>query len=127
MAPDNNNSLDDLDLDLDSAIGAAEDLVGMIDDGIGMDLDDVLNAGSSDEDLLPGGGKRYDFNRPNSISRAFEQNLNAVGEAYAKTGTLDFTNLFRMTTTVEFVGMRQSTYSEYLEELPNPTWLPLSL
>jgi len=119
VAPDNNNTLDDLDLD--AAIGAAEDMVGDVDDGMGMDLDDVLNADSSDEDILPGGGKRYDFNRPNSISKTFEQNLHAVGEAYAKTGTLDFTNLFRMTTTVEFQGLRQSTYSEYLEELPNPT------
>lgn len=120
MALDNNNDTLD-DLDLDAAIGAAEDMVGDVDDGMGMDLDDVLNADSSDEDLLNGGNKRYDFNRPNSISRNFEQNLNAVGEAFAKTGTLDFTNLFRMTTNVEFQGLRQSTYSEYLEELPNPT------
>ncbi len=120
MATDNNNDLLD-DLDLDAAIGAAEDMVGDVEDGMGMDLDDVLNADSSDEDILSGGGKRYDFNRPNSISRTFEKNLNAVGESYAKTGTIDFTNLFRMTTTVEFQGLRQSTYSEYLEELPNPT------
>ena len=122
MAPDNNmdtNALDDLDLD--AAIGAAEDLVGDVDDGLGMDLDDVLNADSADEDILPGGSKRYDFNRPNSISRTFEQNLHAVGESFAKTGTIDFTNLFRMTTTVDFQGLRQSTYSEYLDELPNPT------
>ncbi len=120
MAPDDMNiGTDGLDdLDLDSAIGAAEDLVGNVD---GMDLDDVMNAGSAEEDVLPGGGRRYDFNRPNSISRNFEQNLNAVGESYAKTGTIDFTNLFRMTTTVEFQGLRQSTYVEYLEELPNPT------
>lgn len=124
MATDDKNPAleEDLDdLDLDAAIGAAEDLVGQVGDDIGMDLDDVLNADSADEDLLPGGQKRYDFNRPNSISRTFEQNLNAVGEAFAKTGTIDFTNLFRMTTTVEFQGLRQSTYSEYLEGLPNPT------
>lgn len=120
MAPDDSNldteGLDDLDLD--AAIGAAEDLVGAAGE---MDLDDVLNADSADEDLLPGGQRRYDFNRPNSISRNFEQNLNAVGESYAKTGTIDFTNLFRMTTTVDFQGLRQSTYREYLDELPNPT------
>ncbi len=121
MSPDDKNIDAQDDLDLDAAIGAAEDMVGDVNDGLGMDLDQVLNADSSDEDLLPGGSKRYDFNRPNSISRNFEQNLHAVGEAYAKTGTIDFTNLFRMTTTVEFQGLRQSTYSEYLEELPNPT------
>lgn len=125
MAPEdkNNDGLDDLDLE--AAIGAAEDLAGDVDDGMSMDLDDVLNADSSDENILAGGGKRYDFNRPNSMSRVFEQNLNAVGEAFSKTGTIDFTNLFRMTTTVEFQGLRQSTYSEYLEELPNPTSVAL--
>ena len=120
MAPEDKNigteGLDDLDLD--AAIGAAEDLVG---DADGLDLEDVLNANSADEDLLPGERRRYDFNRPNSINRNFEQNLNAVGEAYAKTGTIDFTNLFRITTTVDFQGLRQSTYQEYMEELPNPT------
>ncbi len=126
MAPDNNMENDALDdLDLDAAIGAAEDMVGEVDDGMGMDFEDVLNADSADEDVLPGGGKRYDFNRPNSISRTFEQNLNAVGESFAKTGTIDFTNLFRMTTTVDFQGLRQSTYSEYQEELPNPTCVAL--
>ncbi len=113
------NGLDDMDLE--AAIGAAENLAGEVNDGMEMDLDDVLNADSSDEDLIPGGGKRYDFNRPNSMSKVFEQNLNAVGESFAKTGTIDFTNLFRITTTVEFDGLRQTTYSEYLEELPNPT------
>ncbi len=123
MAPDGKNfdsdGLDDMDLD--AAIGAAENLAGDVNDGMSMDLDDVLNADSSDEDLLPGGSKRFDFNRPNSMSRVFEQNLNAVGESFAKTGTIDFTNLFRMTTTVEYQGLRQATYSEYMEELPNPT------
>jgi flagellar motor switch protein FliM len=109
------------DLDLEAAIGAAESLAGDVNDGLDMDLDDVLNADSSDEDILSGGSRRYDFNRPNSISRTFEQNLSAVGEAFAKAGAIDFTNLFRMTTSVDFNGMRQSTYSEYLEELPNPT------
>jgi flagellar motor switch protein FliM len=108
------------DLDLDAAIGAAEDIAGAVDDGLGVDLEDVLNAGSS-EDELGGGPKRYDFNRPTNISRTFEQNLRAVAEAFAKTGTIDFTSLMRMTTSVEFVNLKQMTYSEYLAELPNPT------
>ncbi|PID79748.1 hypothetical protein CSA17_04040 [bacterium DOLJORAL78_65_58] len=118
MSPDDKNSRNMDDLDLDAALDVAEDLVGGAD---GLDLDQVLNADSADEDLLSGEQRRYDFHRPNSINRNFEQNLNAVGEAYAKTGTIDFTNLFRMTTTVDFQGLRQSTYLEYMEELPNPT------
>ena len=42
------------DLDLDSAIGAAEDLVGAVDDGIGVDIEDVMNADSDEDDLGEG-------------------------------------------------------------------------
>lgn len=107
------------DLDLDAAIGAAENLVGEVDNGIGVDLDEVLNADSGAGDL--GGQQQYDFNRPTTISRVFEQNLQAVAENFAKIGTIDFTNLFRVTTQVEHMGLRQSTYNEFVQELPNPT------
>ena len=125
MAPEDkdnleNDGLDDLDLDLDAAIGAAEGLVGEVDDGMDVDLDDVLNAESGDESL-DGGPRRYDFNRPHNISRSFEHTLQSVGENFAKTGTIEFTSLLRMTTTVEFKGLSQSTFSEYQSELPNPT------
>lgn len=122
MAPDNMDNLgtDALDdLDLDAAIGAAEDLVGEVDDGMGVDLDEVLNADSGADDL--GGQRPYDFNRPTTISRVFEQNLQAVAETFAKIGTIDFTSLFRVTTQVEHMGLRQSTYTEFVQELPNPT------
>ena len=130
MAPaDNDNldkdALDDLDsLDQDAAIGVAESLAGTVDDGMGVDLDDVLNADSGDESL-DGGPRRYDFNRPHNISRSFEHSLQAIGEAFAKTGTIDFTSLLRMTTTVEFKGLRQSTFAEYQAELPNPTCISM--
>lgn len=113
-----NNALEDLDLD--AAIGAAQNLAGAVDDGMAMDLEDVLNA-DSDDDTLDGGPRRYDFNRPTNISRTFEQNLQSLAESFAKTGTIDFTSLMRMTTTVEFQGLKQTTFAEYIEEMPNPT------
>jgi len=113
-----NGTMDDLDLD--SAIGAAQDLVGAVDDGMGVDLDDVLNADSDEQDL-GSGPKRYDFNRPTNISKTFEQNLQAVAESFAKTGTIDFTSLMRMTTMVDFQGLKLSTFSEIMDEMPNPT------
>lgn len=108
------------DQNLDAAIEAAEDLAGAVDDGMAVDLEDVLNA-DSDEGNLDGGPRRYDFNRPTNISRTFEQNLQSLAESFAKTGTIDFTSLMRMTTTVEFQGLKQTTFAEYIEELPNPT------
>ncbi len=108
------------DPELDAAIGQAESMAGTVDDGLGMDLEDVLNANSNDDDFGDG-PNRYDFNRPASISRTFEQNLKSVAESFAKTGTVEFTNLMRMTTSVEFQGLSQTTFAEYIAELPNPT------
>ncbi|MCK9997095.1 MAG: FliM/FliN family flagellar motor switch protein [Candidatus Krumholzibacteria bacterium] len=108
------------DLDLDAAIDAAEDLAGNVDGGLGIDLDDVLNASSEEEDHgdVP---EKYDFHRPHHISRPFQKNLQAVAEYFAKNGTIDFTSRLRMATDVEYQGLRQCTYAEFLRELPKPT------
>jgi flagellar motor switch protein FliM len=117
VAPEDLNNLDN-DLDLDAAIGAAEDLVGAV-GGTDMDLDDVMNA-SSDEELTYMGPRKYDFNRPHNISGAFEQNLQSIAETFAKTGGIDFTSLLRMTVGVEYKGLHQCSFGEYMVELPNP-------
>jgi flagellar motor switch protein FliM len=118
VAPEDLNNLDN-DLDLDAAIGAAEAIVGAV-GGTDMDLDDVMNAGS-DEELTYMGPRKYDFNRPHNISRAFEQNLQSIAETFAKTGGIDFTSLLRMTVGVEYSGLHQCSFGEYMVELPNPT------
>ncbi len=121
MAPEDRNNLDTEldDLDLDAAIGAAEDLVGTV-DGMEMDLEEVLKADSNAE-LSTDGPRMYDFNRPHNISQTFEQNLQSIAETFAKTGGIDFTSLLRMTAVVEYKGLHQSTFAEYLEDLPSPT------
>ncbi len=108
---------DDFDQDLDSAIGAAEELTG----AAAVDIDQVLESGPNADVGRPDGPAPYDFNRPNSISRIFEKNLQAVGEGFAKTATIDFTSLLRTTTKVEFTGMYQSSFGDYQNELPKPT------
>ncbi len=108
------------DLDLDAAIDAAEDLAGTVDGGLGIDLDEFLNASSQEEDLgdIPA---KYDFHRPHHISRPFQKNLQAVAEYFAKNGTIEFTSRLRMATDIEYHGIRQCTYAEFLRELPKPT------
>ncbi|MEN8005398.1 MAG: flagellar motor switch protein FliM [Candidatus Krumholzibacteriota bacterium] len=106
--------------DLGDAIDAAEELAGAVDDGLGLDLADVLNASSLEED--PGDGPvKYDFHRPHHISSPFQKNLQAVSEYFAKNGTIEFTSRLRMTTDVEYMGLRQCTYGEFVGELPRPT------
>lgn len=107
-------------LDLDAAIGAAQNLAGAVDEGLGVDLEEVLNADSAAGDVNQG-PRKYDFNRPHNISRGFEQNLQSIAENFAKTATIDFTSLMRMTIQVEYRGLRQGTFSEFIHEMPCPT------
>ena len=121
MAPEDLDLMnDDLDLDLEAAIGAAEGLAGTVGEAGDMDLDAVLNADPAME-AASAGPRPYDFNRPHNISRAFSNNLQAVAETFAKTAGIDFTSLVRASVQVEYRGLRQCTWGEYLEELPNPT------
>ena len=105
--------------DLDAAIDAAESLAGAVDGAGGLDLEEVLRAGPDD-----GGGdrapRRYDFYRPHNISRTFEHNLQAVADGFAKMGSIDFTSLLRMSVQVEYKGLRQCTFGEYVADLPEP-------
>ncbi|HPF71019.1 MAG TPA: FliM/FliN family flagellar motor switch protein [Candidatus Krumholzibacteria bacterium] len=120
MAPERTDHRDDLDLDLEAAIGAASELAGNVDPVGGLDMEAVLNADSA-VDAAMSGPRPYDFNRPHNISRAFANNLQAVAEGFAKMAGIDFTSLVRASVQVDYRGLRQSTYGEYLEELPNPT------
>lgn len=108
------------DLDLEQAIGEAEELAGSVNSGLGDDVEELINA-ESGEDCPTVGPRRYDFHRPRSISKTFAQNLQAVGENVAKTATTDFTSLMRTVTKVEYLGTRQCSFEEYREDLPKPT------
>ena len=121
MAPEENDIYnEDLDFDLESAIDAAEDFAGTVSNPA-LDIDAVLEADSTTESGPEVGPRRYDFNRPHSISRTFEKNLQSVGENFAKTATIDFTSFLRSTVQVEFGGMRQTSFGDYQKALPNPT------
>ena len=106
--------------DLDAAVDAAADLAGAVADGFGRDLEDMLNAPSHDRG--PGDAPvKYDFHRPHHISRAFQENLQAVADHFAKNGTIEFTSRLRMATDLKYTGLRQCTYGEFVAELPKPT------
>jgi flagellar motor switch protein FliM len=108
--------------DLDVAIDAVEELAGAVDDGLGLglDLEEMLNA-SSHQESLGDGPVKYDFHRPHHISRGFQKNLQAVADYFAKNGTIEFTSRLRTATDVRYLGLRQCTYAEFVRELPRPT------
>jgi len=107
-------------LDLDIALYEAEASAEEVDDDLGLDLEDVLNASPYEEDLGDTPVK-YDFHRPHNISRPFQKNLQAVADHFAKNGTIEFTSRLRLATDVEYLGLRQCTYAEFVRDLPLPT------
>jgi len=119
LTPDSDNySAEMLDeLDLDSAIGAA---TSPTESPAEVDLEAVLEAAPEDE---PSDGQlyRFDFDRPNRLSRQFEQNLLSVAENFAKIATIDFTSRLRVSTSVVFQSIRLVTCDDYLDRMPNPT------
>ena len=108
------------DLALDDALDADEDPAGPVDDGLELDFEDVLNA-SSHEENLGDTPVKYDFHRPHHISRAFQENLQAVADHFAKNGTIELTSRLRMATDVKYLGLHQCTYAEFAQDLPRPT------
>lgn len=104
------------DLDLESALGgdAGDEQVDL-----GVDLDQVMNADPDEE----GGVRAYDFNRPRSITRRFEQNLQHVAEQFTRVATVNFTSLLRANVAVEYTGLQLKSFAEYRDALPRPACL----
>lgn len=104
-----NDILDDLDLD--SALADAADL--------DVDLDDVMQADPEDE-ADPDGVKRYDFNRPHSISRRFEQNLRSIAEQFSRNATVMLTSLLRSNVVVDFDDIVLQSFDDLRNRAPRP-------
>jgi len=99
------------------------DLEGTLADAanLDLDLDAVLNADGEAEAV--GGARPYDFNKPRSISRRFEQNLQNIAELFARNATVSLTSLLRANVVVEFQGIQLKSFAEYRDALPRPTCL----
>lgn len=102
------------DLDLDSALEDAADL--------SLDLDAVMNA-DPEEEADAYGAKSYDFNRPHSISRRFEQNLRNVAEQFARNATVSLTNVLRSNVTIDFEALKLRSFAEMRDTMPRPACL----
>ena len=107
-----NDLLDDLDLD-----SALEDAAGLE-----LDLDAVMDADPEDETSADG-VRAYDFNRPHSISRRFEQNLRNIAEQFARNATVTLTSLLRSNVTLDFQGIQLRSFAEMREAMPQPACL----
>ncbi len=101
------------DLDLDAALEGAQ--------GLGLDLDAVMQSDPASEDI--GAARRYDFNRPHSISRRFSQNLQNLAEQFARNATVNLTSMLRANVVLDFQGVALRTFAEYRESLPRTTCL----
>jgi len=120
--PTQENEIPQATADIDPAgtgFATDQDLVGS--DPLHDAIDDVLLdelEGTSAPEI-----EVFDFNRPHSISRNFEQQLCNLAENFAKSATINFTNIFRVNTVLEFREMRLLTCSDYLANLGNPSFV----
>jgi len=114
--------VDTLDLQSTSPEAAPGGAGGLVDPARArrIDFEEVLNAdpGLAGDAREP---RPYDFNRPHNMSRTFANNLQAAGESFAKVAAIDCTSLMRATVQVDYRGLHQCTFSEYYDQLPNPT------
>lgn len=101
--------------------GCGSDTAPVDSDPLGAAIDDVLldelEATSALEIEI------FDFNRPHSISRNFEQQLCNLAENFAKLATINFTNIFRVNTVLEFRELRLLSCGDYLANLGNPSFV----
>ncbi len=100
-------------------VGSGED-TGLKSDPLGSSLDAALGD-DDDEPTSADSPVPFDFNRPHSVSRTFEQQLRNMCENFAKAATITFTNVFRVNTLLEFKGLTLVSCKDYLAEMPNPT------
>lgn len=65
--------------------------------------------------------RRYDFKRPERVSKDQIRALSAIHEVFARNFGATLSGMLRTIIDVRVVGVEQLTYSEFIHSLPNPT------
>jgi flagellar motor switch protein FliM len=68
---------------------------------------------------------RYDFRRPNKFNREHVRALHLANETFARQFTTVLSSTLRAVSQVTLRGVGQMTYDEYIQTVPNPTYLAL--
>lgn len=83
----------------------------------GIDLNgEAVGAGGAAE-----GSGRYDFKRPERVSKDHIRALGAIHDGFARNFGATLSGFLRTIIDVRVVGVEQLTYSEFVQSLPNPT------
>src|SRR5262245_49411846 len=69
--------------------------------------------------------KRYDFKRPDRFSKDQLRMLEMMHEAFARTFGTTLSAFIRTVAEIEVTSVKQSSYGEYVNSLPNPTALTI--
>jgi flagellar motor switch protein FliM len=70
-----------------------------------------------------GEARTYDFRRPTKLSREHVRVLQIAQEAFARQATTILTTFLRAGARLELVGIEQSSYDDYIVQLPNPVYI----
>jgi flagellar motor switch protein FliM len=65
----------------------------------------------------------YDFRRPNTFSREHQRALQIASETFARQFSTVLSSTLRAVSQVSVADVGQSTYDEYIRDVPNPTYL----
>lgn len=65
----------------------------------------------------------YDFRRPNKFSREHQRALQIASETFARQFTTLLSTTLRTVSQVQVSSVSQMTYDEYIQEIPNPSYL----
>jgi flagellar motor switch protein FliM len=68
---------------------------------------------------------RYDFRRPNKFNREHVRALHLANETFARQFTTVLSSTLRAVSQVTLRGVGQTTYDEYVQTIPNPTYLAM--
>jgi len=79
-------------------------------------------------ELAPGEGTQqdfvpYDFSKPHSLSRVFENNLATISDTFGKNGSITISNFYRSTVSMSPTGIRHVLFHEYIKAVEKPSCL----
>jgi flagellar motor switch protein FliM len=74
----------------------------------------------------PVGPTLYNFRRPDKFSKDHIRSIGSIQEAFSRSATNYLASKIRSASHVELTGQEQSTFGEYIDQLPTPTVLFVS-
>ena len=101
--------------------GPKEKAANTDDSSYGDDDTEVIGASKAVAPRKKGKIKIYDFRRPDKFSKDQIRTIEMMHESFARHFGADLSGYIRTIAELSVTSVKQLTYSEYVEKIPNPT------